>query len=95
MIFNGQPHAFHQDRLVQLQHNFRRLFVVVKLLCVHSIVWMESSNCLQMVHQKNALLGALCIFVTKLGNLVFFLGNCWEELDIVTSNVFISIWLVL
>ena len=34
------------------------------------------------------------IFVTKLGNL-FFLGNCWEELDIVTSNVFISIWLVL
>lgn len=37
-----------------------------------SIVWMESSNCLQMVHQKNALLGALCIFVTKLGNLVFF-----------------------
>lgn len=35
---------------------------------------MESSNCLQMVHQKNALLGALCIFVTKLGNLVFF----WE-----------------
>jgi hypothetical protein len=37
-----------------------------------SIVWIESSNCLQMVHQKNALLGALCIFVTKLGNLVFF-----------------------
>jgi len=71
-----------------------QVIVRSKLLCVHSIVWMESSNCLQMFHQKNALLGALCIFVTKLGNLVF-LGNCWEELDIVTSNVFISIWLLL